>query len=819
MLSSIIENVKSFHDPIELEFRYLIDQRQYKNGYDLPKTIQLAKDLIKKYAGQPVGVEQTINFISKDCIKQMTFINGEQQKDKVKYYKKERQVSDLIFTHHSLPAFKLDLNYEIPTAEICAKNITLARIKLRYTIYLEVWRLDITLTKSIDSFANPVVLKNAKNEMFYTITPETFVDKAPWASADSIEFETEYVKSIKEFSLDDFKIADEIFEGVITQKSEYQEIIYRIAKMIAPDRSERFRQAEGIKQLSNQVIELDKNLYLKNLHGRLTEYYMTDKIDGVRALVLLGKKSYALTDKATSLDIQISSDIILDTEFYEGHYYIFDVMYYNKNICVEPFKTRLELIPTVIKEINSGLFTTKDFKVIDSVASLGEFKKAKKPYETDGLILTPQLGDYFNMKVYKYKPIEKLTVDFLIKKCPDALIGIEPYIPKKGSTLYLLYCGISSKMFRKLRMTLNRGYEENFNHIDSKRLPPYMPVLFMPSNAPYSHLYYDERSDLDNSVGEFHYSEHWRLTRLRVERQIEITRGNYFGNNYRVAELTWMSYSNPLIIENIQLGYFAEHDSELHKVSRNYNSFVKNQIFESIRGADAVMDMASGKGQDLFRYAKFGVKNMTFLEIDADALMELIYRKYDYVENLELPPMSIAVKQMNLNNDYKKNIEQLVGLRIKAKSMDYIVCNFAFHYFVRNKASIMNIGKFAKWYLKDTGALIITAFDGGKINDLLNENNGDWTVKTGQDIKYSIRRKAKKDELAEHGQEIEVMLPFSQNEYYREYLVNIEYIAQVLKMTLEVNKSFADYLPDYKHKLSDEDAKYVGLYHYYKLRV
>jgi hypothetical protein len=47
-----------------------------------------------------------------------------------------------------------------------------------------------------------------------------------------------------------------------------------------------------------------------------------------------------------------------------------------------------------------------------------EFKKQKKTYETDGIIFTPADGFYISMKVYKYKPPQHLTIDFLIKKYP-----------------------------------------------------------------------------------------------------------------------------------------------------------------------------------------------------------------------------------------------------------------------------------------------------------------------------------------------------------------------------------------------------------------
>ena len=54
----------------------------------------------------------------------------------------------------------------------------------------------------------------------------------------------------------------------------------------------------------------------------------------------------------------------------------------------------------------------------------------------------------------------------------------------------------------------------------------------------------------------------------------------------------------------------------VQKASRSYNSFVKSEIFNRFRGTEWVMDLASGKGQDFFRYSSNNMKNIVFLEID-----------------------------------------------------------------------------------------------------------------------------------------------------------------------------------------------------------
>ena len=310
---------------------------------------------------------------------------------------------------------------------------------------------------------------------------------------------------------------------------------------------------------------------------------------------------------------------------------------------------------------------------------------------------------------------------------------------------------------------------------------------------------------------------------------MELARGNYFGNNYKVAEMTWLSYEMPLIIEDLDIyqtaTYFQEHDNILQKASRNFNSYVKSEIVGQFKNTKWLMDLASGKGQDLFRYASHGIKNAVFLEIDNIALQELIFRKHEFSKNDSEGSMSIYTHQLDLNHKYKENIETLSDIAISQASIDIIMCHFAFHYLIKDNKSLQNIIKFIAYWLKPGGRFIFTAFDGKEIIKLLNENNGEWTIKSNNDIKYSIKKQYKTNFVENIGQQIVVLLPFSKNKYYSEYLVNIDYISHEFDkagLTLEIDQSFGEYLPQYKASnksgfisMDENDKTYSSLYHYY----
>jgi hypothetical protein len=115
--------------------------------------------------------------------------------------------------------------------------------------------------------------------------------------------------------------------------------------------------------------------------------------------------------------------------------------------------------------------------------------------------------------------------------------------------------------------------------------------------------------------------------------------------------------------------------------------------------------------------------------------------------------------------------------------------------------------------LKDQGRFIMTCFDG---RDVLKLTDGDvWDAN-----EYYIRVCKKSKQLKPYGQKIDVKLPFSKEEYYTEFLVDIDYIEQEFAkrdIILEKDVSFSEYLPNYKdaHLLSTAEKQYVGLYHYY----
>ena len=816
------------------------------------QNVAVAKHLIKSFRSQKSSavIEQSINFIkTSGTVKKLVFSNGVQNKKLATHYTKEKIINKMIVLDN--PPYHIHAGFEKTIEPFSVSECSHIRIKLRYSIMLGDWRLDITLVKDLNDVFDMALIKKNKSLMLYPIKVNEFVDDAPWNIANNVEFELEFIG--RKLSVDSLakamnKVKD-VMSGVgdvnglndvnakntsdDASKAMYQKLLGEMAKIIKPRIAHLFATKFGIKQLSNQVNELNRNNFLSDVADDITNYYITDKIDGKRTILYANKGIlWSVSDVAKKLGDAPAGTYIMDTEEYEGVYWVFDVMMWKTNISTKHWHDRMEYLDKAVKLFGKYKLKAKPFIRLGKTwqKQVKTALKKKKPYETDGLILTPYNGTYNDMINYKWKPMDKLSVDFLIKKCPKKLLGIKPYLTN-GKKLYLLFCGVSKRVFYKLKMKLIRGYDEMFPSM--KPLPQYFPIQFTPSNNEYAYLFWSDK-DLDGKIGEFtianwksrHTEYKWKLIRIREDRNVELARGNYFGNNYKIAEAIWMNFQNPLILDKVKSsGYFKKHDSKLHVASRAFNSFVKSQIFAKHKGVKHVLDLASGKGQDLFRYGGI-TDEVVFFEIDRDGLSELVRRKHDFSNSRTPHNMGIKLQQIDLNNKWKENVKYLERstLSLPNDGFDLIVCNLAIHYLIANLNAVVNICNFVSAYLRPGGTFIFTANDGHDVFNLLGDKK-EWKVSVGDEVKYHIVKKYKGSKLPPAGAKIDVMLPFSKDEFYTEYLLNIDTMKKEfgkLGMELMVDKSFGTYYDTYKpfgdKKLNADDLKYVSLYHHYEFK-
>lgn len=660
----------------------------------------------------------------------------------------------------------------------------------------------------------------------------------------NVEYEIEYIGTVKlqnaagiKSAIDTVMQNYKLNKGTLQTNNEYKDLIIQAGKLLKPNEyefSKRLIANPSIKTLLKQVLELDKSNFYNVVLPNINQYYVGHKYDGLRTLLWYRDSIlYVINKEVKTLQINkiAYESFMIDAEYLNDKYYIFDVLYLNRECLISmPFSIRQSKISEICKSVD--MFVPKLFMKCTEVKSYNDYY-TKSEMENDGLIFNED-KPYYDMQVFKWKPSDRMTIDFVIRKCPDTLINKYNFVLNdKRNVLYILFCGIDVSVMNKLKLTKMPQYNDIFPNTYQQN---YIPIQFCPGNNPYAYLYESKDNTLDNKIGEFLYNtvtKKWELHGIRTDRELDYSLGTYYGNNFFVAETTFNSILNPLQISEIdkpqKLGYFAESDSELHKAQRHYNSAVKEYLIKVITDDNHknVVDLACGKGQDLFRYRRACVSFLLGIDSDLDALTEFTKRKFTFdkrnYKDANPCPDNTAIYTVyaDLNEKYVTVLDAIKqhNIPFPANGCDVVVCNLAFHYFCSSRDSIYNIIELVSKLLAPKSRFLFTCFDGSKVVKLLRECDGHYIVRQKDVVKYEIKAKYKNATLDDCGQQIDVLLPFSKGEYYTEYLVNIDYIASVCKkydLHLEIYDNFmsyADRVPKaLQTDLNDMDKQYISLY-------
>ena len=528
-------------------------------------------------------------------------------------------------------------------------------------------------------------------------------------------------------------------------------------------------------------------------------------------------------------------------------------------------------------------------------AQFKEIYEGEYPYEIDGIIISEPNKPYHQTTNYKWKPFNHTTIDFLAVKCPSSMLGVIPYMKKKGYDLYLLFVGVSSKMQGKLGLGLIHNYKELFPAVDSE----YYPIQFSPSCDPYAYLYYHDSSNtIDRKIVELRRDDSssgggydqlllppefisggfeigkWIFVRIREDRKLE---RRYFGNDFKVAELTYLNYIDKFLLEDLSRppsGYFTKIASAMYVAANRFKRFVISILIKNnLSGAKWILDEASGRGADLHRYQEVGVYNAMFIDIDRTAISELIRRKFDMFNMKRrrmqqwTAPTTTSIAQSRVVSKYDKihgneskhivatehamTIHALVAdlktnadvlikdivdqFPINAGLMDGIVCNFALHYMCDKIENMRNVLEFNSKMMKVGGIFLFTTLNGRKVFDILKDTaEGDSWQDTDAEpgepassYKYVIKKLYSGKVFAPAGQLISVKLPFT-DEMITEPLSNIEVIVAEAKkfgLSVELNESFSGYLDKFAVadnklyvQLGNADKRYIALHQFVSLR-
>ena len=572
------------------------------------------------------------------------------------------------------------------------------------------------------------------------------------------------------------------------------------------------------------VIPLDQ----KSFQSILKNHAVTEKADGKRYFLYIDDdgKCYQIAKSKEVIEVDVThtmKNTLLDCEYIESlhKYMVFDMLIHNnKDISSKPLTER-------VKDISKYNLTTKTITIQEKKQHIPTEKitifdlakkiyKKKYPYELDGLIYTPVDKGYFS-SVYKWKPSNMNTVDFLFRQSPS------------NTDQYFIFASISQFVFKKRRFKLDPIYKQLFPEYAKKiqkRKLKFFPYYFSSKHSNKvvnkSDLTLTQQKLLKDDVilecmldtkRKTWIPERARNDKNNIYKQTKIN-GEFRGpNGWRIAEATLQLIITPItekmILDGVYnsklLNYYqkGEYSNGLITIKK-YHNHIKAYLYKKYVNGGSVIEIAGGRGGDLLKLSNQKVEFLLLTDISQIPLDKARHR-YKTLKT----KMKVKFMQGDFNNDLTDKIKDQIAPRTE---VDTIACQFAFHYFLKNKTTLGNIFNNIDTFLKKGGYFIFTTFDGKEINNKV--KNGNLDLKKNDKTIVRIKKKYNSNTLQNLGQEVDVYVESIGN--HPEYLVNYDYIMKYFTdngYKVIESELFSKKFHELK-ELNDIDKKFSGLNRY-----
>lgn len=455
------------------------------------------------------------------------------------------------------------------------------------------------------------------------LTPDKFSKEMPYSYGDVIKMNVEFSSTKNYFNVQMLNQALKLLENSLidTCHTGPQNIYIKIASILKLPNLAKYQSGEfGIKQLTARVVTLDHDILHKELIPNMINYVVAEKTNGLTSTVLIeGKEIFISCGQVVYKFDLISPPVLPEQKTIEAiglskidinNTWIFDaetIIDENNIITIYPFDIRMASSIN-IDNINfryrmlfmTGLTSLKANKVVIKMKRWKRFNDMKfsegkplglieqksndllcgqKSQNLEGYIfeyldsLSFTISMYYANKIWKWKTSN--TIDFLIQNCPETFKGKFPYI-SYGKNLYVLCCGLSKSIHQTLP---NIKVEQSLIPHTANE---YFPAIFSPCDKPYAHLFWSDQANLAGEIGEFAFNiatNVWELIRIRSDRKIEVSRGNYFGNDHKTAETNWFIINNPITTDHLNQSVYVNPFASKSKFIINiYENLVKHVL-------------------------------------------------------------------------------------------------------------------------------------------------------------------------------------------------------------------------------------------------
>jgi SAM-dependent methyltransferase len=289
----------------------------------------------------------------------------------------------------------------------------------------------------------------------------------------------------------------------------------------------------------------------------------------------------------------------------------------------------------------------------------------------------------------------------------------------------------------------------------------YFPIQFSPSDAPLAYIYQHpddspHGAEIDGTIVEARCAGSciaaaggaafvdWEVTRVREDRRRELASGSYFGNDFKTAEIIWLNNFDPFHREQLSEGpaldYFMQPKSGIYRAQTSAISFIKRQRIAGLKHSGWVLDIGTGKGQDLRHYLDAEIQHLVAVDQDRAALSELVRRKYVFAkkgtalgtvvrtddngrgvarrgrDGKSRTATTIHVLAANASSPLTQLLDKFEMFGLNRMTADALVCNLAVHYFLVDLAAMRNFIALARGAVKIGGQVILTILIGENVH-------------------------------------------------------------------------------------------------------
>lgn len=586
-------------------------------------------------------------------------------------------------------------------------------------------------------------------------------------------------------------------------------------------------------------ISLNKQIY----EDKIPYYYsVTDKADGEKYQLFIFEQNIYLININNDIThygkTKLKDFYIAEAEKIQDRILLYDILYFkNKDIRNESLKVRLDCLNKFISAINSNKNFKFDINNLDkNMNSYVKFINSKNklieqkyiilptglegknevynyadkiwntfknmPYQLDGIIFNHINQPYqksFHLQtnpIYKWKPSELNSIDFYIKFTSDDLISID------------------DTLFKTIQI-----YNYDKNQIIPFKKKDNLHIAYIEI---YDNNLVDTENNIvkDNTIVEMIYikDKRWKILRTRHDKTNYMLKYNTkFGNHIKVAQDIFEIINNPFDLTFTQTKKYYEKKTSLGKEMREFHNKIKNFLIQKYTPKKNVLDIGIGKGGDIHKYYHAKVKSLVGVEPSAYDLFhasDSAVQRYTNLKKKEVDnsvpkfifiqtdfglPLTVS-KQTSIDKQNKENNDNIKDFLKKNKKYNVINFSFSFHYLYVDKYK-EQLFKNINDKLAKKGFLIITIFDGDKINQFLNDKQQQNVYHSDNKIFFSIKR------ISNSEIELYNSIYNQDNTFYSEPIVFYKTLQKELKdfcgLKLVETKLFEDYLDENKSEFQN----------------